>query len=361
MTTATLVKSARLSYSDRLATPEDARAIAPLWEAFAKERAAADPSMVIKPNFDFEQYVGERLEQPLCYCWVLECSNSEAEALPDRSAGAAAIVGCLFVYFYDEAPPPNLPEEMREESDRESPFAPRRVGSVLGLYVHPEHRQPENIKMLADAALGKAEDMKVTDIDLLIGADQTGIQALLQRAGFTKAAVQYVKHYDVPVETELPSLHPPHPELDLPEPPKPGAVPLRDPNSNELVRNPQGEPVFLMPLEDDAGELLKTSGGLPIYPTPARDPQSQDLVFAPNGELVVCPLLRDENGRVLEDRGIPLFHPPAYEFAEGKLHLKRDAEGNYLFREVERDDEGQIMRSPTGQPVFKSFSNKSHE
>jgi hypothetical protein len=39
--------------------------------------------------------------------------------------------------------------------------------------------------------------MKVSDIDLLIAADQPGIQAMLQQAGFTKAAVQCTRHYDI--------------------------------------------------------------------------------------------------------------------------------------------------------------------
>ena len=336
-----------MTYTHRQATSEDALALAPLWKAFARERATVDPSMVVKPDFDFEKYIASQLAQPLSMAWIIE-SNAENKT----------IVGCLFIYFYDEAPPPSLPADMLEKDALENPFQPRRLASVLGMYVEPEHRKPGAIKLLAEAGIQKAEEMKVSDIDVLVGADQTGIHALLERAGFAKAAVQYTKHYpeilQAPTaDTELPSLHPPHPDLDLPEIPKPGAIPLRDPKTNELVRSLSGEPVFLMPLTDEAGELLETSSGLPIYPTPARDPQTQDWVFNAKGGLVVAPLLRDESGQIIERQGIPQFYPPAYQWIDGKLTLKQDAEGNYIFREVERDKEGQIVLTPDGAPVFK--------
>ena len=108
-----------------------------------------------------------------------------------------------------------------------------------------------------------------------------------------------------------------------------------------------------MPLTDEAGELLETSGGLPIYPTPTRDPQTQDWVFDAKGELVIAPLLRDESGQIVQHQGIPQFYPPAYQWVDGKFSLKQDGEGNYVFREVERDKEGNIVRTPDGAPVFK--------
>lgn len=341
--TATTIKPMTAIYTHRLAAVEDAKAIAPLWAAFAEERAAADPSMVLKPNFDFEKYVAHQLNKPLSYCFVLEY----------QTGNSPEIVGCLFIYFYDEAPPPMLPVEMLEEHELENPFMTRRVGSVLGMYVEPEHRQAEAIQLIANAGIEKAEEMQVSDIDLLIAADQTGIQALLKRAGFTQAAVQFSKHYQVPEDAELPNLHLPHPELDFPEPPTPGAMPLRDHKTSELVYNIQGEPVFIYPLTNDSGELLKTVEGLPIYPTPLRDPQTDGWVFDRSGQLVVCPVLLDENGDIFQCQGIPQFRLPLYEFVGGKLGLKRDDSGAVLFSDVERNKEGKIIRNPQGQPVFK--------
>ena len=333
-----------MTYTQRLANLEDAKAIAPLMAAFAQERESADPSMLIKPNFDFEKYVAHLLDKPLSLCYVLESSPQT-----DKKT----IIGCLFIYFYNEAPPPNLPENLTQQHELENPFQPRRVGSVLGLYVKPEHRHPEAIKLLADAGIQHAEKMKVTDIDLLIAADQTGIQALLQRAGFTKAAVQYTRHYDIPTSAQLPSLHPPHPELGEITPPAPSAIPLRQPDSNSLVRNPHGEPVFLAPIANVAGDILKTSTGLPVYPTPVRDPQTNDWVFDSTGNLVACPPLRDEHNQIVEHQSIPQFHPPAYEIVSGKIHLKRDADGKCVFCDVERDSGGKMVKTPDGMPVFK--------
>ena len=217
-----------MNYSHRSANTEDTEAVAILWQAFAQDRANLDPSMVIKSDFDFNQYINSQLSNPLTYAWVLE-HQKETEK---------EIVGCLIIYFYDEAPPTSLPQEMLEQHEVDNPFTSRRIASVLGLYVQPEHRQGEAIKLLTNAGIAKAEEMKVNDIDLLIGADQTGIQALLQRAGFTKAAVQYTKHYDIPVDAELPNLHPPHPDVDLPKAPVPKAIPLREPQTGELVTQP---------------------------------------------------------------------------------------------------------------------------
>ncbi|MCL1466082.1 GNAT family N-acetyltransferase [Argonema galeatum] len=333
-------KSPTMPYTHRLATPEDAKAIAPLMSAFSQERESADPSMILKPKYDFEQYVAYQLTKPLSFCWVLEDNNK-------------SIVGFFFAYTYDENPPATLPEELRQHQERENPFQPRRVGSVLGLYVQPKHRHPEAIKQLIEAGIQKAESLQVTDIDVLISAEQTGIQSLLERLGFQKAAVQYTRHYDIAKDAELPSLHPPHPELPEVTPPAPSAIPLRDPHTNELVRKPNGEPIFLMPLRDEKGELILTADNLPIYPTPLRDPKENNWVFDASGELVVCPVLRDESDRIMEHQGIVQFHPPAYELVEGGLRLKRDAEGNCVFCQVERGKDGKIVRSPDGMPVFK--------
>ena len=263
------------------------------------------------------------------------------------------------MYFYDEAPPPGLPQEMLVEHKLDNPFKPRRVGSVLGMYVRPEHRDSDNIKRLADLAIQQAIDMQVSDIDILVSAEQTGIQALLQRAGFSKAAMQYTKHFEVSNNPELPSLHPPHPELDWPENPTDPLMPLYDPKTNELVKNSQGDPVFLQPVMDKDGLPLHTSDGLPIYPNPVRDPQTQDWVFDANDRLVVCPILKDENDRVVEFQGIPQFHPPAYEIADGKLRLQQFSNGDYVFCEAEKDKEGNLLRSPNGSPIFKRAMKKT--
>jgi hypothetical protein len=211
----------------------------------------------------------------------------------------------------------------------ENPFVPRRVGAVLGMYVEESHRKPSTITLLTEAAIAKAEELKVTDIDLLISIDQTGIHALLERFGFTKAAIQYTKHYDI-TETNLPDLRPSY-ENSGATISNPGAIPLKDPQTQALVRNAQGEGVYLYPLTDESGEWLKNSRGLPIYPIPVRDPQSQEWVFDESGELVVCPVAYDEQGKIQELEGIPQFRLPTYDYVEGKLMLKQDNRGNYLF------------------------------
>ena len=80
------------------------------------------------------------------------------------------------------------------------------------MYVQEFHRKPSTITLLTEAAIAKAEELKVTDIDLLISIDQTGIHALLERFGFTKAAIQYTKHYDI-TGTNLPNLRPSYKNL----------------------------------------------------------------------------------------------------------------------------------------------------
>lgn len=210
-----------------------------------------------------------------------------------------------------------------------------------------------DFKQLIDAGIQHGQELKVTDLDIQVAAEQKGMQALLQRAGFTKTFTQYTKHFSIPTGTELPSLHPPHSELEKLETPQPGAIPLRNPQTNEIIKNPQGKPIFLTPVQDSERGLLKTSADLTVYPTPVRHPQTQEFVFNTKGELVVCPVLRNENGQVIECKGVPQFHPPAYQFVEGELKLKQDQTGNYVFCEVERDQEGKIICTPEGKPVFK--------
>ena len=298
-------------YHQRLATPEDAIKIAPLWQAFVEARLQADPSMQFKAKFDYERYVTAQLNKPFSFGFLLEY--------------AGEIIGFLFIYVYDETPPPQISElELLE-----NPFIPRRVGAVLGMYVQESHRKPSTITLLIEAAIAKVEELKVTDIDLLISIDQTGIHALLERFGFTKAAIQYTKHYDIK-ETNLPNLRPSYKNVGATIS-NPGGIPLKDPQTQALVKNAQGEKVYLYPLTDESGGWLKSSRGMPIYPIPIRDPQSQEWIFDDSGELVVCPVAYDEQGKIQELDGIPQFRLPAYDYVEGKLSLKRDAEGMYIF------------------------------
>jgi hypothetical protein len=258
------------------------------------------------------------------------------------------IVGFLFTYVYDEAPPPQISAlEMWQ-----NPFIPRRVGAVLGMYVKEKHRKPETINLLIEAAIAKAEELKVSDIDLLISIDQTGIQALLERFGFVKAAIQYTKHFDIS-EKDLPSLHPAYLRLKEKEDIPPGTILLRDIKTQEVVKNSQGKPIFLEPITDEAGKVLTSSLGLPIYPLPLRDPNTHNLVFNQEENLILCPILQDLGGEVVESGGLPQFCPPVYEQIDGKLCLKQDSDGNYVFAEVERDESGKIRRSPEGKPLFK--------
>ncbi|MBP0013571.1 MAG: hypothetical protein J7540_03730 [Roseofilum sp. SID2] len=74
-----------MNYRYRLATLEDAEQIAPLWVESAAERQEIDPSMRVKPNFDFNAYIRHQLAKPLTYAWVLEVEG--------------AIASCLIIYF----------------------------------------------------------------------------------------------------------------------------------------------------------------------------------------------------------------------------------------------------------------------
>jgi ribosomal protein S18 acetylase RimI-like enzyme len=300
-----------MSYIQRIATLSDISAIAPLWKAFVEARSQADSSMRLKTEFDYERYVTYQLKKPLSFGFLLEYAEE--------------IVGFLFIYIYDETPPPQLSAlEMLE-----NPFVPRRVGAVLGLYVQEAHRKPSTINLLIEAAIAKAEELKVTDIDLLISIEQTGIHALLERFGFTKAAIQYTKHYDI-TDNNLPNLRPSYQDLEIAVP-NPGKIPLKDPQTQKVVQNVKGETVYLKPLTDESGKWLKSSRGLPIYPIPVRDPQTQQWIFDESSELVVCPVALNEKGEIQELDGIPQFCLPIYDYQEGKLALKRDSEGQYVF------------------------------
>ena len=299
-------------YRQRLATPDDSINIVPLWQAFVEARALADSTMRVKDKFDYKRYITNQINKPFSFCFLLE--------------HARKIVGFLFIYIYDETPPPQFSElELLE-----NPFAPRRVGAVLGMYIEEAHRKHSTITLLIDAAISKSRELKVTDIDLLISIEQTGIHAMVERYGFTKAAIQYTKHFDIE-GTDLPDLHPSHLNAGANNMSHPGAIPLKDWQTQAPVRNAQGEEVYLYPLRDDSGEWLKSSRGLPIYPIPVRDPQSLEWVFDELGKLVICPLSYDEQGKIQELDGVPQFRLPTYDYIEGSLRLKKDAQGNYLF------------------------------
>jgi hypothetical protein len=261
----------------------------------------------------------------------------------------------MSIYFYDEAPPPHQPESLMDRHNFGHPLKPRRVGSVLGIYIQEEHRLPDNVKLLVNTALKKAEDMKVTDIDVVISEDQTGMQALVTRLGFTKVATQYIRRFTISDNTELPSLYPPHPELELPElPPVPTALPLKDIKTQECVRNSQGEVIFYYPLLNEAGEPILSSQGLSIYPSPLIDLETSEYIFDNDGKLVVYPVLYDETGNVFEYQGLVQFHPPVYKKNGGKLQLIKDDYGKYIFADVEKNPDGSIVKTPEGCPVFKS-------
>lgn len=301
-------------YNQRLATLDDASAIAPLWGAFLQQRAEANSSMVLKSEFDYESYVEQKLKSPYIYGFVLESEANQQ------------IVGFLFIYIHDETPTLDFPEIV------DSPFVPRRMGGVIGMYVKEEHRKPEAIQLLVKSALELAEELKISDIDLLISIEQKGVQKLLERFGFNKSAIQYTKHYEI-TETNLPPLKKAVSENIKVNKPSAGVIPLRDPKTQQNVINPQGEQVFLYPVKNDAGEVLRSSNGFPVYPTPLRDPQTKDWIFDKSGELVVCPVVLDESGKVMEYQGIPKFKSPLYEQIDGNLILKQDEAGNYLFED----------------------------
>ncbi len=193
-------------YTQRLATLDDVTTVAPLWKALVHSREHLDPAMQVKPDFDFTEYVTFQITKPHSYCFLLEYHQNNQ----------TTIVGCLFVYFYDENPAPYLDEQYRPQHELENPFIPRRVGSILGMYLDPEHRDPKAIQILAKAGIDKAEEMKVTDIDLLVCAEQTGMQALLKKWGFKQQAFQFCKHYTIDSQEELPDLQQPLPELEAP-------------------------------------------------------------------------------------------------------------------------------------------------
>lgn len=334
-----------MPYTQRLATKQDLIILTKLWKTFAEQRTRINPSLVLKPNYDFERYITNHLEKPLSFFYVLEYCDSE-------NSSGKNVVGFLSIYFFDESPAPDLPKHMAEYQDAANPFLPRRVGTSLGLYVEENHRQTKAIKLLVGTGLKKAEELKVTDINLLIGSDQTGVQALLEKLGFSHTGIQLTKRYDID-KSDLPSLHPRHQKLDKLEKPTPDSIPLKDPKTNNYVRNSKGDIVFLKPLTDERGEFYQDSHGLFIYGLPVLHPETKDWVFDNEDNIVICPILTNEKGEIVEYQGKPQFHPPMYQRIEGKLTFKPDQKGNYVFADVERDKKGNMIKTPLGKPIFK--------
>ena len=299
-------------YYQRLATLNDTTAIALLWQEFLQERSHHDLSMVLKPDFDYVSYIKQKLKSDNIRGFILEYGENKQ------------IVGFLFIYVHDETP------NLDYGGMTDSPFQPRRIGGAIGMYIEEEHRKPDAIRLLVQAAIALAEELKISDIDLLISIEQTGVHKLLERFGFQKAAIQYTKHYEI-TGGNLPPLKNQVSEGIEVKIPTPRMIPLRAPKTQQPVLNPQGKQVFLHPVKDQTGDILRSSNGLPVYPTPLRDPQNQDSVFDESGELIVCPVLLDETGKVKEKNGIPLFKSPIFERVNNKLVLKQDEARNYLF------------------------------
>ena len=300
-------------YDHRLASIDDAKAIASLWQEFLLERSQQDTSMVLKPKFDYLTYVQKKLESPSVYTFVLEHGETKH------------IVGFLSTYVRDENP------SLDDEGIIESPFQPRRIGSAIGMYIQKPHRQQTGV--LIKAAITLAEELKVSDLDLLISIEQKAVHKLLERSGFTKGAIQYTRHYEI-TEKDLPPLKRSVSQGIKVKMPTPSLIPLQDYKTQQPVINPRGEQVFLHPVKNNKGDIIRTSNGLPVYPTPLRNPQTQDWVFDESGELVVCPVVFNESGNVKENQNsMAVFKKPVVENIDGQLTLKTDETGHYLFSE----------------------------
>ena len=308
-------------YITRLATIADRTQIAPLWKAFAQERVKRDSSVQIKPDFDFVEYVGQQIQKPLSFCYVVEhCLES--------SSAQKTIVGFLHTYAYDEAPSANRSPVFLQQHHQANPFTYRRVGTVMGLYIEEEHRRLEVINQLVEAAMQRAETLKLTDINISASVEQVSLHKLLKRLGFSQTVVQYQKHYEYSPTDNLPDLHPESiknlPSIGQPQP-------LRNLKTKELVRNRDGKVAQITPTIDIQGNLLKTSQGLPIYPPPVLNPQTQEFIFKDDGELLLCPLLIDEQGQIIEKEGKVMFGSPVIELKNGESYFQRNEKGDYVF------------------------------
>ncbi len=186
-------------FSIRMADLTDAGPLVPLWKDFCRERAAVDPSMILKQGFDYEAFSRYVLGQPLSYCLLLEASSP--------GGPAPVLAGFLSFFYFDESPPGQSPDAaLRGTYD--NPFEPRRCCNIFGIYAKPEFRKQGGVSLMLNTWIAHTEQMQASDIDVLISSDQVGLQKYFRHVGFAEAAVQFTRHRNLPRGVPLPSLHP---------------------------------------------------------------------------------------------------------------------------------------------------------
>lgn len=297
-----------MQYSVRLATLADISIIADLWQEFAEDKAMSDSTLSVAPDFNFNEYVESYLSKESTSCFILE--GSEILLFPNLPI-IKNQVGFICTYVYTEFNPFELQSL--------TPFKPRNLGAVLAFYIKEEHRRIESMNLLINAALERASELQVSDLDLLI-PEGSEVHNLLNRLGFKKVAAQYTKHLQEPID-----------KLGLSNRIFDERLPLRNLDTNELVKDAEGNTIYLTPLKDENGKNLKDSQDLLIYAVPVRDPQTSEWAFNRDGTLAMCPVLLDEARKVVEIDGITQFHSPAYQVIDGNIQIKPDLDGNYLF------------------------------
>ncbi|MEQ8463803.1 MAG: hypothetical protein RIC07_09580 [Coleofasciculus sp. E1-EBD-02] len=339
-----------MEYSCREATQNDVDQLALLWKSYSEEscRKQSHLKLKVKPDFNFKYFVYNKLCLKFTYLLVIECDKN--------------IAGSMILSVFDESVPDYIPKNISLEYEHLHPFLSERLLNVHAIYLYPEHRELKAITTLVEGAESLAERLMISEINLSIDWGETGLQALVERRGFTKGQVVYKKKC-FPIDSyrgkALPSLYRPAFRLrDVVQSLEPMPIALRSLRTGKLAKDSNGKPVFISPLEDKKRGILRTSIGLYVYPRPVLDPQTQDFVFDTKGELVCSPLLRHRNGEIVEHDGSPLFAPPVLEFKKSKkgLFLKKDAEGNCLFHEPELDSEGYVVLDDWGTPIYKRIS-----
>lgn len=301
-----------MQFTTRLATLADVAAIAQLWQSFAQEKASADPTLAVKQEFDFRVHTKHQLSKANTYCFILE-SDQWFDAVNGQQSTVSSAVGFLCTYTYTESPETNLLPT--------TPFIPRKLGMVLAFYINPAYRQLEAMNALIESAIDQAKALNVSDLELLL-PEESGARNLVERLGFKKIATQYTKHLTRGSGTELPIA-----QNSL----KSHSIPLTNMESNELVRDLNGQIVYLESLHDEGGKTLLNTAGLPIYPLPARDPQSLNWIFNGDGTIALCPPSVDAHGKIVEVDGIIQYCIPIFEVANGEVQVKRDLQGNCVF------------------------------
>lgn len=192
---------AHTRFSLRMAEMDDAVPLVPLWKEFCRERAAVDPSMILKQRFDYEAFSRYVLGQPLSFCLLLDAVPTSS---PDPTDPILA--GFLSFFYFDESPPGQSPDAARRGT-YDNPFEPRRCCNIFGIYVKPPFRQQGGASLMLNQWVAHTEEMKVSDIDVLISSDQVGLQKYFRTSGFAEAAVQFTRHRNVPRGVPLPNLH----------------------------------------------------------------------------------------------------------------------------------------------------------